>query len=42
MLDVTANGTPTIGDDDTMHIGLPPTSGEKWVFSQWIREFPRE
>ena len=29
-------------DHDTMHAGMPPTSGEKWVFSQWIREFPRE
>ncbi|MDZ7770539.1 MAG: 2OG-Fe(II) oxygenase [Woeseiaceae bacterium] len=33
-----ADGRP---DKDTMHTGLPPTSGEKWVFSQWIREFPR-
>ena len=24
----------------TRHAGLPPTSGEKWVFSQWIRERP--
>ncbi|MGI9289548.1 MAG: 2OG-Fe(II) oxygenase [Pseudomonadales bacterium] len=29
-------------DHDTMHAGLSPTSGEKWVFSQWIREFPRQ
>jgi prolyl 4-hydroxylase len=29
-------------DNDTMHAGLPPTSGEKWIFSQWIRKFPRE
>ena len=29
-------------DHDTMHAGMPPTAGEKWVFSQWIREFPRE
>ena len=35
---VDAAGAP---DDDTMHAGLPPMSGEKWVFSQWIREFPR-
>ncbi len=28
-------------DHDTMHAGMPPTSGEKWVFSQWIREFPK-
>jgi prolyl 4-hydroxylase len=25
-------------DPLTLHAGLPPTSGEKWVFSQWIRE----
>lgn len=36
---VDAAGAP---DRDTMHAGLPPTSGEKWLFSQWIREFPRE
>lgn len=24
----------------TLHAGLPPRSGEKWVISQWIREFP--
>ena len=22
----------------TKHAGLPPTSGEKWVFSQWVRD----
>lgn len=28
-------------DKQTLHAGLPPTSGEKWVFSQWIRDrFP--
>jgi prolyl 4-hydroxylase len=28
-------------DPKTLHAGLPPTSGEKWVFSQWIRDrFP--
>jgi prolyl 4-hydroxylase len=26
------------GDPLTMHAGSPPTSGEKWVFSQWIRD----
>ncbi len=36
---VDAAGAP---DRDTMHAGMPPTSGEKWLFSQWIREFPRE
>ena len=34
---VDAGGQP---DEDTMHTGLPPTSGEKWLFSQWIRAFP--
>ena len=27
-------------DPLTKHAGLPPTTGEKWVFSQWIRERP--
>ena len=32
------DGSP---DPRTLHAGLPPTSGEKWVFSQWIRDrFP--
>jgi hypothetical protein len=35
---VDASGAP---DEDTMHTGMPPTSGEKWLFSQWIREFPK-
>jgi len=35
---VTRDGIP---DPLTLHAGLPPTSGEKWVFSQWIRDrFP--
>lgn len=25
-------------DVRTLHAGLPPTAGEKWVFSQWIRD----
>jgi hypothetical protein len=25
-------------DPRTLHAGLPPTSGEKWVLSQWIRD----
>jgi prolyl 4-hydroxylase len=25
-------------DHRTLHAGLPPRSGEKWLFSQWIRE----
>ena len=28
-------------DEDTMHTGMPPTSGQKWLFSQWIREYPK-
>ena len=35
---VIQDGSP---DPSTVHAGLPPTSGEKWVFSQWIRDrFP--
>ncbi|HEX6741775.1 MAG TPA: 2OG-Fe(II) oxygenase, partial [Sphingomicrobium sp.] len=35
---VTRDGSP---DLQTLHAGLPPTSGEKWVLSQWIRDrFP--
>jgi hypothetical protein len=25
-------------DPLTLHAGLPPTSGEKWILSQWIRD----
>jgi len=25
-------------DPLTMHAGTPPTSGEKWVISQWVRD----
>ena len=25
-------------DPLTLHAGLPPTRGEKWIFSQWIRD----
>jgi prolyl 4-hydroxylase len=25
-------------DQRTLHAGLPPTSGEKWILSQWIRD----
>ena len=32
---VTVDGAP---DRKTLHAGLPPKSGEKWVFSQWIRD----
>lgn len=31
---VTAKGVP---DPRTLHAGLPPTSGEKWLLSQWVR-----
>lgn len=32
------NVTPTLElDRNTLHAGRPPTSGEKWVLSQWIR-----
>jgi prolyl 4-hydroxylase len=31
---VRANGA---GEMQTLHAGLPPTRGEKWLFSQWIR-----
>jgi prolyl 4-hydroxylase len=31
---VDAQGLP---DGDTEHVGMPPTSGEKWLFSQWLR-----
>ena len=34
---VDANGAP---DYDTIHAGMPPTSGEKWVLSQWVRSRP--
>jgi prolyl 4-hydroxylase len=36
------NITPA-GDPDarTLHAGLPPSSGEKWLLSQWIRQAPR-
>lgn len=30
-----AEGRP---DRLTLHAGLPPTAGEKWLFSQWIRD----
>ena len=23
-----------------LHAGLPPTSGEKWLLSQWVRDRP--
>lgn len=27
-------------DPLTLHAGLPPTSGEKWILSQWVRDRP--
>ncbi|MEN3351936.1 MAG: prolyl 4-hydroxylase [Betaproteobacteria bacterium] len=35
---VQADGT---GDLRTLHAGLPPTRGEKWLLSQWIRNKPQ-
>jgi hypothetical protein len=35
---VKANGA---GDLSTLHAGLPPTQGEKWLFSQWMRSKPQ-
>jgi hypothetical protein len=32
---VDAAGQP---DTNTFHAGLPPTKGEKWLFSQWLRQ----
>lgn len=32
---VDSSGQP---DRLTSHTGVPPTSGEKWIFSQWIRD----
>jgi prolyl 4-hydroxylase len=35
---VDAAGQP---DKRTVHAGLPPSAGEKWLLSQWIRSRPR-
>lgn len=35
---VGVDGTP---DRQTLHVGAAPTRGEKWVFSQWIRNIAR-
>lgn len=32
---VDSDGEP---DPLTLHAGLPPSSGEKWIFSQWVRD----
>ena len=34
---IDAGGAPDYG---TVHAGLPPTTGEKWLLSQWIRTKP--
>jgi hypothetical protein len=34
---LTPAGAP---DRRTRHAGLPPTSGDKWLFSQWVRDRP--
>jgi prolyl 4-hydroxylase len=34
---VTAEGRP---DEGSLHAGLPPLFGEKWLLSQWIRQPP--
>jgi prolyl 4-hydroxylase len=36
---VDATGAP---DQRLLHAGLPPTSGEKWLFSQWVRQGLRQ
>ena len=36
-INILADGTP---DYNTHHAGLPPTSGRKWVLSQWMRSKP--
>jgi hypothetical protein len=30
-----------VGDMKTLHAGLPPARGEKWLLSQWIRNKPQ-
>ena len=30
------------GDMSTIHTGLPPTRGEKWLLSQWMRSKPQQ
>lgn len=35
---VKPDGAP---DENTLHSGMPPEAGRKWVLSQWIRERPQ-
>lgn len=35
IINVDRNGGP---DPMTLHAGTPPVTGEKWIFSQWIRD----
>jgi hypothetical protein len=35
---VSADGVP---DHNTIHAGLPPETGRKWVLSQWLRDRPQ-
>ncbi|GAA0613516.1 hypothetical protein GCM10009422_05610 [Brevundimonas kwangchunensis] len=37
-VNVRPDGSP---DPDTLHAGLPPARGRKWVLSQWIRDKPQ-
>lgn len=35
------NVTPHGGlEPNSLHAGLPPTSGEKWIYSKWVRDRP--
>ena len=34
-------GANALPDPRTLHAGLPPQSGEKWLLSQWIRDKPQ-
>lgn len=34
-------GPDGVGDPRTLHAGLPPASGTKWLLSQWIRNRPQ-
>ena len=35
------NTSPTGAlEQNSLHAGLPPTSGEKWIYSKWVRDRP--